>query len=79
MLNRDNVKQLCVGFTDIEEEGWQRDVPPAGFLVAGDDHVFYPARSGFFGNDVLVFHDLVPKPSAVATPGRAPPPRARAT
>lgn len=73
VANRSNVKQLRVSFADVGEEGFVKELAPTGFLVAGADRVFHPAKTGFLGNDVLVFSDAEPDPVAVryAWPGSA--------
>ena len=68
--NRYNPKQLRLSFADVGEDKFV-DQPISGFLVAGEDKIFYPAKTQFLGDDLLVWNDQVPKPVAVryAWPG----------
>jgi len=65
-----NAKQLRLVFSPAGEEGLTPG-PFTGFLVAGDDKVFYPAQTLVYPNAVMVFSEQVSKPTAVryAWPG----------
>jgi sialate O-acetylesterase len=65
-LNRwvGNKQQLRLWFKDVGEGGFV-DEPADGFMVAGEDKVFHPAKTQFLADTLLVWSDKAPKPVAV--------------
>ncbi|HZK81469.1 MAG TPA: sialate O-acetylesterase, partial [Humisphaera sp.] len=65
-LNRwvGNKQQLRLWFADVGEGGFV-DQPIEGFMVAGEDKVFYPAKTQFLADTLLVWSEQAPKPVAV--------------
>ncbi len=56
--------KIYVSF-DYADDGLLQEGPLRGFLLAGDDHIFYPADAKIEGSEVVVSSDFVLDPVAV--------------